>query len=1335
MTRGIRRLPVPSCLAACACFLIACGGLEAGVVTYRYYRFTTVKLRSTRANSVQLSEFELCRGGARTGNPVASNPGGNNPANESPAMAVDGDTATKWLDFNKQALVLDCGAPTPIDGYRWATANDATARDPVRWSVEGSHDNLAWTTVDDRTEADYPTPEARFTFTPVLGLNQVPDTPLITRLTIGDGTIEDATAIAVDAGTPVVLRWEVTGATSVTLDTGGGPEGVAASGTAQHSPAATQAYALAATNDAGTVGATVSAVVGATPLPVVLNEIMAGPTRDGVLLDEDREASDWIELHNPNPFAIHAGGLFLTDDPLQPERWRIPTGTAIGPDGYLLVFASDKDRAVAGGQLHTNFKLSQEGEYLGLVGRDGSGVVDEIAPGYPAQFEDVAYGRVPGGGLGFFVWPTPGAANDTPPGPPGEIVSFTPPAGTFQGEVEVALAVTSPTAVIRFTTDGSLPDEQSPTYGGPLRLTGPTLVRARSYDAGFAPGAVRSEAYLAIDPALAARTSDLPVVLVENFGGGAVPADRELQAAYLTVHQPPAPGGRTDLAAAPAAANRAGIKRRGSSTLYQPKGNYRVEFWQDGSEDDKNVGLLGLAAHDEWVLTAPYNFDRSLVRVSLVHDLSNAIGTYAPRSQFCEVYLNTDGGALEVGDYQGVYVLQERIARDDERVAVERLEAADIAEPAVTGGYILSIDRPDPEDQGFRSALGHPEDPAIADPQPFFNFVYPKEQNILPQQANYIRGYIDGLEAALYGDGFRDPATGYRAWLDVDPTIDHHILNVFAKNPDGLRLSTYLYKPRGGKLAFGPVWDFDRTMGCDDDGRPADPEGWDPPWETAQFFQYDYWGRLFQDPDFWQKWIDRWQSLRDGEFSDASLVARVDGLAARLAEGQPRNVERWPEVAPNGGPLSALVGWEGELDHLRTWLVRRAAWIDTQFTARPALQAGGVVAAGTTVAVAAPAGTVYCTLDGSDPRLPGGGVNPAAFTPDGGGIRIDASATLRARALDGAAWSGIAGETYVVGVAASAAHLVVSEIMYHPTDPTPAEVAAGFATPHDFEFIELQNVAAVPVDLTGVVISAAIDFAFTGAAVTVLGPGEVVVVVRNRAAFEARYGAGLPVAGAWGDPAAADGGPKLDNAGERIVITGLAGTVRDFTYDDGGGWPARADGDGPSLVLADPYALPDHRLASSWRASLAAAGTPGTGHADLYDEWASLHFTPADRADPSISGPAADPDGDRLPNLVELATGGNPRAASPAEQPVAALRTIEVGGLPRDFLTVTFTRLVDPPGATAVAEFSSDLVGWSASGTLVGIVDHGDGTQTVTCRDALPVAGGRRFVRVRADAP
>jgi hypothetical protein len=1322
-------------IAAVFVFLVSACAAEAGSASYRYYRFTPVKLRDGGANSVQLAEFEFHLGAAQTGAPVATNPGGRNPGAETPPKAVDGDIDTKWLDFNKGPLVFDFGAPESIDSYRWATANDVPDRDPVRWTLEGGDDGLNWTLLDDRTGADYPTPASRHTFTPALALNQLPDTPSI-QFTATDGTVTSDTAIAVPSGTQITLHWDVAESTGVTLDTGSGPQSVPATGSTEDTPAATLTYTLVATNAAGSVTATVTVFVDSPVLSPVINEFMADSTLGGVLLDEDGNASDWLEIHNPNPFAVGMGGYYLTDASLVPDRWQIPPGTTIPPAGYMIVFASGKDRATPGAELHTNFSIKKSGEYLALVEPDGVTVADEYAPEFPAQFEDVSYGRVPpvaAGTFDFFTAPTPGFANDTAPGPPGEKVVFAPLAQTFTGSLDVALSVTSPTATIRYTTDGSLPGDSSPIYSAPIHLTNSALVRARSYDAGLAPGKIKAEAYIEIDGAVAAQTSDLPVVILENFGAGSVPADRDLQAAYFTLHEPDAATGRTDLTMPPADANRAGIKRRGSSTINDPKGNYRVEFWQDDSEEDKNINLLGMSDHDEWVLFAPYNFDRSLVRIPFIHDLSNAIGAYAPKGRLCEVYLNTGGGAVSQDDYQGVYVLQERISRGADRVEVERLGAGDVAEPEVTGGYILSIDRRDPEDQGFRSALGHPEDPAIASPQPWFNYIYPKEQNILPAQSAYIRNYIDDLEAALYGPDFKDPDTGYQAWLDCDASIDHHILVTFTKDPDGLRLSTFLYKARGRKLAFGPIWDFDRTMGCDGDDRASDPAGWDPPYETALFFEYDYWGRLFQDPDFMQRWIDRWQQLRDGEFSNSRLRARIDALSAEVAESQPRNAAKWPQVPPNGGPLSPLGGWDGEIDHLKNWLTQRGDWIDTQFTRRPSLQTGGAVHAGDTVTATAPDGTIYYTPDGTDPRLPGGGVNPAAQAVTGQGIVIGATTTVTARALDGGDWSGPVRESYIVGTPAAAANLVVSELMYHPSDPTDSEIAAGFDDTSDFEFLELRNVSGQPIDLTGVAIGEAFDFSFDNAAFTILDEGDGALVVRNQSAFEERYGTGWPVAGQWGDPEAPDGGSKLSNGGERILITGAdASTILDFIYDDGPGWPQGADGDGPSLILSNPNSTPDHGLGSNWHDSLAPLGNPGAGYDDMCGEWQALHFTPAQLADPAISGLDADPDHDGLANLMELALAGDPWIPSRDHLPVASFQSIDVGGQTGDYFTISFVRRIELPGISIAVEFSDDLETWSPGGVMLAATDNLDGTETVTYRDETPASGTRRFARIVA---
>ncbi len=140
------------------------------------------------------------------------------------------------------------------------------------------------------------------------------------------------------------------------------------------------------------------------------------------LEDEDGDSSDWIELHNRGVSPVDLGGWALTDDPQQPRRWLFPAGVVLPPGGFLLVFASGKDRAVPGAELHTSFRLDADGEYLALV-EPGGAIHHEYAPAYPAQYEDVSYGLAfplaTAGQPTFFPEPTPGAAN----GPGGPLVT------------------------------------------------------------------------------------------------------------------------------------------------------------------------------------------------------------------------------------------------------------------------------------------------------------------------------------------------------------------------------------------------------------------------------------------------------------------------------------------------------------------------------------------------------------------------------------------------------------------------------------------------------------------------------------------------------------------------------------------------------------------------------------------------------------------------------------------------------------------------------------------------------------------------------------------------
>jgi len=122
---------------------------------------------------------------------------------------------------------------------------------------------------------------------------------------------------------------------------------------------------------------------------VIISEFMA--SNGATLADEDGDFPDWIELHNRGTVAVDLGGWFLTDNADDPDKWRFPAVT-LDPGGFVLVFASGKNRAVAGAPLHASFSLSAEGEYLGLLEPDGLTVASEFAPQFPEQYRDLSYG-------------------------------------------------------------------------------------------------------------------------------------------------------------------------------------------------------------------------------------------------------------------------------------------------------------------------------------------------------------------------------------------------------------------------------------------------------------------------------------------------------------------------------------------------------------------------------------------------------------------------------------------------------------------------------------------------------------------------------------------------------------------------------------------------------------------------------------------------------------------------------------------------------------------------------------------------------------------------------
>lgn len=257
--------------------------------------------------------------------------------------------------------------------------------------------------------------------------------------------------------------------------------------------------------------------------------------------------------------------------------------------------------------------------------------------------------------------------------------------------------------------------------------------------------------------------------------------------------------------------------------------------------------------------------------------------------------------------------------------------------------------------------------------------------------------------------------------------------------------------------------------------------------------------------------------------------------------------------------------------------------------------------------------------------------------------------------------------------------LVISEIMYHPADPTSAEIAVGFDNDDYFEFIEIRNTGTQALDLSNVRFTKGIDFDFSG----ILGAGETLIVVNNIAAFSMRYG-GLPVAGAWTG--------KLDNGGEQIKLSFGAGeAISDFLYDDIAPWPTSPDGSGASLTRILTSPANDPNSPASWRPSVAVGGSPGATDVVLF-----------------TGDPGADTDGDGIPALLEHAFG----TLDTAPDSIARLFSF---ARPAGVLTISLQHNLAADDIVWMIERSENLTSWTpAEGEWVfaGSTDNGDGTET-----------------------
>lgn len=400
-------------------------------------------------------------------------------------------------------------------------------------------------------------------------------------------------------------------------------------------------------------------------------------------------------------------------------------------------------------------------------------------------------------------------------------------------------------------------------------------------------------------------SSNLPIVKINSHGQG-IPNDPKVVADFTITDNGP------------------GHRNYVSDTVYSYKGNILVELQGysgpsypkknydfdliDSAQNKVNAPLLGMPAENDWILKAEY-LDISLMANPITYEMARRMGNYAPRTHYCEVMVD--------GDYVGVYNLTEKVKRDANRLNIAKLSPDDTTGDELTGGYIIEMNiNGDPP---AWSSQYLPINHATNNYNVEFKEVYPKQDEIAPQQHAYIKSYVDSFETALMNDT-ADPHT-WRSMAAEKSFIDFQIANEFSANYDSYGRSTYLYKEKitdGNKLHIGPVWDYDRAFA---DGTT---QGW--VWQITHAgwpFPF-WWSKMNSDTVYLKKLWCRWTTLRMNTLSNDSFFAFIDSTHSLLAEAADRNFERWPELG--------VTDYNASVQRIKNFMTDRLNWMDDNIT-------------------------------------------------------------------------------------------------------------------------------------------------------------------------------------------------------------------------------------------------------------------------------------------------------------------------------------------------------------------------------------------------------------------
>ncbi|MCK6626334.1 MAG: lamin tail domain-containing protein [Anaerolineae bacterium] len=941
-----------------------------------------------------------------------------------------------------------------------------------------------------------------------------------------------------------------------------------------------------------------TSTVGQSPGDLVINEFVAA-NQTG-LTDEDGDYADWIELYNRGEQVINLAGWSLTDDPAEPEKWTFPEVT-LGSQEYLLVFASGKDRQAAqpNVELHTNFKLSQEGEFLGLYSIFQAQFVDVTSPAapvrsdgeinqkFPEQLADVSYGRyrhqAHDRAYGYFQNPTPGQPNDETSGWAGLVapVTFSIERGFYEIPFTLELATTTPGAIIRYTTDGSEPTETGGVvYTAPLTISSTSLVRAAAFKPNFRTSPAVTHSYIFLDDVLTQPQN--PAGFPGTWGGykGApVLADYEMDPEVVNdpryrpvikeaLRAIPTLSLVTDmpnfyhLYANPGRRGRA-WERPVSVELLDPQ-NSRSGFQINA----------GLRMHGE--LGRSGNIPKHPMRLFFRSEYGAARLHYplfpgSPVDEFDTLILRSGVNRSYAGFPKWLDALKLTTYTRDEWLRASQLAVSGYGARGrfvhlylngLYWGLYNIVERPD---EAFMSAHfgGGGEDWQVVDHD--------------TTVANTSQRFKALHQLAQEGD-LQDPEkyAAIQTYLDIPHFMDYLILNWYSGNLDwGFNNWFAAVQNPAGQVRYF-VWDGERTWF---DGAEIYIEYDD--YEGQPNLVKPLFNALLENPDFRVKLADRMYRhlFHDGPLADANAQARWLSLNQEIEQAIIGESARWGDTRFET-PLTQADWFKARDDVLRQMEgnAARLMALARQEGYYPKLdppafsQQGGQIAPGfilTITGVSPGEGAILYTTDGSDPRQPVTGAIASTANTYRTPLILTSTTHLKARVFRGGVWSALNEASFTLE-AEFKSRLQITEIMYNPVGGD------------DYEFIELKNVGSSDLELSRLSFVEGIRFTFPPNS-PALAPQQLLVLVRNPAAFAQRY-PGVRVAGVYQG--------QLSNKGETLRLQDAQGQDMIWLdYDDENGWPVSADGQGDSLVWVDVTQDPNSPV--NWRASVNLKGSPG----------------------------------------------------------------------------------------------------------------------------------------------